>query len=100
MEKVYAFTLVNSIFGCNNNGMKTNRDMNNAEISTLLRAVAAAYEVEGGTNSRFRIIAYQNAATSIEHLNSEIRDIWKEGDRKSTRLNSSHSAKSRMPSSA
>ena len=36
--------------------------------------------------------------TDARHINTPYRD-W-ETDRKSTRLNSSHSAKSRMPSSA
>ena len=37
-----------------------------------------------------------------EHLRGELRDVTRElvSDRKSTRLNSSHIQKSRMPSSA
>ena len=38
--------------------------------------------------------------TKRSHLEVEVRELNKKTDRKSTRLNSSHSAKSRMPSSA
>ena len=34
------------------------------------------------------------------HLDIEILEAWEDTDRKSTRLNSSHSGESRMPSSA
>lgn len=49
----------------------------NSYISKLLKQVAAAYEVTG--EDRFRIRAYQNAATSIEHATSEIKDLWERG---------------------
>ena len=49
----------------------------NAEISKLLKEVAAAYEVTN--EDRFKIRAYQNAATSIEHATSEAKDLWEEG---------------------
>ncbi len=48
--------------------------MTNLEIAELLRRVAAAYEILG--ENRFRIIAYQRAADSIEHLTSELKDYW------------------------
>lgn len=48
--------------------------MTNAEISQLLRKVAAAYLILG--ENRFRIIAYDRAADSIEHLTSEVKDYW------------------------
>ena len=44
------------------------------------------------------IVIYRGKSLKEEHLITGYRD-W-ETDRKSTRLNSSHSAKSRMPSSA
>ena len=49
----------------------------NKEISRLLRNVAAAYKVK--KEIRFKIAAYEQAAVVIEHLTSEIRDIWEEG---------------------
>lgn len=48
--------------------------MTNLDIAELLRRVAAAYEILG--ESRFRIIAYERAADSIEHLTSELKDYW------------------------
>lgn len=48
--------------------------MTNEEVAELLRAIAAAYEVKG--ESKFKIIAYDRAATSVEHLTSEIKDLW------------------------
>lgn len=51
--------------------------MTNPEIVKLLRSVAAALTIKG--ENRFRIIAYEKAADSIEHLTSEVKDIWEEG---------------------
>ena len=48
----------------------------NKEIAKLFREIAAAYEVKG--ENRFKIIAYDNAATSIEHATSELKDLWEE----------------------
>lgn len=48
--------------------------MNNRQVAKLLRAVAAAYEVKG--KNRFKVIAYERAATAIEHATSEIKDLW------------------------
>lgn len=48
--------------------------MTNLEIAELLRRVAASYEILG--ENRFRIIAYERAADSIEHLTSELKDYW------------------------
>jgi len=53
------------------------RYITNREIAELLKRVKAAYEVKGG--NRFRIRAYENAAVSIEHSTSEIKDLWDEG---------------------
>ena len=44
---------------------------------------------------------WENVKTAISKVSNEIRKIIQKGeDRKSTRLNSSHSSVSRMPSSA
>ncbi len=51
--------------------------MTNLEIAELLRSVAAAYEIL--EENPFKIIAYQKAADSIEHLTSELKDIWDDG---------------------
>jgi len=55
--------------------LKSNID--NREIAELLRSLAAAHLIKNG--NRFQIIAYENAADSVEHLNREIKDIWQEG---------------------
>lgn len=49
----------------------------NAAIAELLRKIAASYEIQGV--NRFRIIAYERAADSIEHLTSEVKDYWDNG---------------------
>ena len=49
----------------------------NSEIVNLLRNVAAALLIKSA--NRFRIIAYEKAADSIEHLTSELKDVWDEG---------------------
>jgi len=51
--------------------------MTNLEIAELFRRVAAAYEIL--EENRFKIIAYDRAATSIEHLTSEAKDLWDDG---------------------
>lgn len=48
----------------------------NQEIAKLFKEIAAAHEIKG--ESRFQIIAYENAADSIEHLGSEVFDLWQE----------------------
>lgn len=48
--------------------------MNNRQIAKLLHSVAAAYEVKG--ESQFKIVAYERAATAIEHATSEVKDLW------------------------
>lgn len=52
------------------------RFITNKEIAKLLRAVSAAYSATGG--DRFKIIAYDNAADSVEHATSELKDLWEE----------------------
>ncbi|MEO6509012.1 MAG: DNA polymerase/3'-5' exonuclease PolX [Patescibacteria group bacterium] len=48
----------------------------NVEIAELLRSVAAAYTLNN--ENRFKIIAYEKAADSVEHLNRELYDLWQE----------------------
>lgn len=61
--------------------METHKNMTNLEVAKLLRAVAAAYQVHTPPlpNTRFRVVAYERAADSIEHLTSEIKDLWQDG---------------------
>lgn len=49
----------------------------NKEIAHLLRSVAAAYLLQN--ENRFKIIAYEKAADSVEHLSRELKDIWQDG---------------------
>lgn len=57
----------------------TKRYQTNLEISELLRNVSSTYQIKDDEKYKFRIIAYDRAATAIEHLSSEIKDIWDEG---------------------
>lgn len=49
----------------------------NNEIAKLLREMSAAYEAKG--ENRFKVIAYDKAATSVEHATSELKDLWEAG---------------------
>lgn len=62
--------------------MKIHKKMTNLELAKLFGAIAAAYEVRDGRlpNKQFRVIAYERAADSFEHLTSEVRDLWKQGE--------------------
>ncbi len=53
-------------------------ELSNQQIAKLLRNVATAYVIKK-TGNIFQIRAYENAADSIEHLTSETRDLWKDG---------------------
>lgn len=53
---------------------KPNKD--NRGLAFLLRAVAAAYLLKSA--NRFKIIAYENAADTVEHLTRELSEIWQE----------------------
>ncbi len=57
--------------------MNTSNSMTNRELSQLLQNISAAYLILG--ENRFKTIAYDKAAESIEHLTSEVKDIWKNG---------------------
>lgn len=46
----------------------------NLELGKLLRKIAAAYTILG--ENRFKVIAYDNAATSVEHATSEVKDLF------------------------
>ncbi|MEK7526750.1 MAG: helix-hairpin-helix domain-containing protein [Patescibacteria group bacterium] len=55
-----------------------NKQWSNLEVAELLRDLAAALQIKDPKKNKFRIIAYENAATEIEHLSSEIKDLWDE----------------------
>jgi len=50
----------------------------NAEVSKLLRNVAAAYSIKDEKKYRFQIIAYQKAADLLETTTTELKDLYKE----------------------
>ena len=58
---------------------RRSRQMNlsNIKIAKLLRSVAAALTIKKIGNV-FQVRAYENAADSIEHLTTEIHNLWKE----------------------
>ena len=67
----------------------------------LMAAGANAVKPEGGEESRSQWEALGKAGIPwIGHLGMLPQHVLEEGDRKSTRLNSSHVSESRMPSSA
>lgn len=51
-------------------------DLTNKHLAKLLRQVAAAYLLKN--ENRFKIIAYERAADTIDHLNQEVKDIWED----------------------
>lgn len=53
--------------------------MTNLEIAELLRNVASSYQYLDQMKYKFQIIAYNRAADSIEHANSELKDLWDDG---------------------
>src|SRR3989344_6060237 len=59
--------------------MLMTENMSNIQIAELLRAVAAAYQLKGENENKFKIIAYERAADAVEHASSELKDLWDEG---------------------
>ncbi len=57
--------------------MELMKTITNIELAHLLRKVAAAYQILN--ENRFKIIAYERAADSIEHLTSDAKDVWDDG---------------------
>lgn len=57
--------------------MMKQEEFTNKAVADILRSVAAVYLLKN--KNRFRIIAYENAADTVERMSREIRDIWKEG---------------------
>lgn len=51
--------------------------MTNKEIAKLFRKVAAAYTLKN--ENRFKILAYEKAADTLENSTFEAKDLWKEG---------------------
>lgn len=57
---------------------KKEKRISNREIAHLLRSIEAAYLIKNV--NRFRTIAYQNAADTVEKMTREIKDVWQEGN--------------------
>ena len=53
--------------------------MSNQEITRLLKNIAAAYSIKDDKKFRFQILAYQKAADTVEHLNTELEDHYRNG---------------------
>lgn len=53
-------------------------EISNAKVAKILKNVAAAYTIKKLGNI-FQIRAYENASSSIEHLTTELEDLWQEG---------------------
>jgi len=51
--------------------------LKNKEVSEILRDISAVYQVKGA--NLFQVRAYDQAADSIEHSTSEIKDVWEKG---------------------
>lgn len=51
--------------------------MPNKEITAILRKIAIIYQLTD--ENRFKIIAYQKAADSIENSSFEVEDLWEKG---------------------
>ncbi|MBI5614475.1 hypothetical protein HY947_06120 [Candidatus Gottesmanbacteria bacterium] len=51
--------------------------MTNLEIASLLRTISACLVIQ--SENRFKIIAYEKAAESIQHLTESVEDRWKNG---------------------
>ena len=66
-----------SYLRCYNFCMPKINTKNNKEIAQMLHEISAAYEARG--DNRFKIIAYNRAADSIEHTSEELKDVWEEG---------------------
>lgn len=56
---------------------KNSKYYSNSEIANLLKSVSSAYEVLG--ENRFKVVAYSRAASVIEYLSSNVKDIWDDG---------------------
>lgn len=54
-------------------------ELSNQRLAKILKDVAAALTIKNAGNI-FQIRAYENAADSIEHSTSEVKDLWKEGN--------------------
>jgi DNA polymerase (family 10) len=52
--------------------------MSNLEVAKLLRNVAAAYTIKDERKFHFQIVAYENAADTINGLTKELKDYYKE----------------------
>ena len=54
--------------------------MTNVELFNILRTIGAAYKIKDQNKNHFKIIAYEKAADAVEHLSSEAKDLWDDGE--------------------
>jgi len=59
--------------------VKISKNINNIDLSNLLEDVSAAYQIKDKNKYKFQIIAYDRAATAVEHLSSEAKDLYDDG---------------------
>ena len=70
------------------------------DVRIILECLQEAYQMEGDMVRSGKNIHATMIYPFVRMLQEKCRDLTEEQDRKSTRLNSSHSRASRMPSSA
>lgn len=58
--------------------MAYSENFSNKQIAKLLNLIAAIYQLNG--ENRFKVVAYQKAADSVEQLSRELYNIWEEGN--------------------
>ncbi len=63
--------------------MTTKPAFTNSYIAKLLRSISSALTIEDEVKNKFKIIAYERAADSIENSSSQIKDLWEDGKIKS-----------------
>lgn len=76
-KRVNLVNLKNSQNLYNKTMQKNSKYYSNSEIAKLLKSVSSAYEVLG--ENRFKVIAYSRAASAIEYLSSNVKDVWDDG---------------------
>jgi len=56
--------------------MRLGKNPTNKEIAQLLYFVAVAYEIKDKEKNRFKVIAYERAAQTIETLGEKVKGLW------------------------
>lgn len=53
-------------------------EITNKSVAKTLKEAAACYKIKDESANRFQIIAYERAAESIEHLTSDVKDLFED----------------------